>query len=116
LTRAINVDINSLSWSEGRNSHFSMTRAAWFFWFPIRLPQSMMVRAIPERSQRRESPMADDPLRTKPEPPPPQAGSIISLADRDRERRHAAARRLAERHNAALRPRAPLARADEVIE
>jgi hypothetical protein len=47
--------------------------------------------------------MSDDPLRTKPEPPQ-QAGSVISLADRDQERRHEAARRLAEKHNAALRP------------
>jgi hypothetical protein len=47
--------------------------------------------------------MADDPLRTKLEPPQ-QAGSVVSLADRDQERRHAAAQRLAERHNASLRP------------
>jgi hypothetical protein len=56
--------------------------------------------------------MADDPnqtqehftsvRKTKPEPPQ-QDGSVISMADRDQERRHAAARRLAERHNAALR-------------
>jgi hypothetical protein len=50
--------------------------------------------------------MSDDPLRAKPKPPQ-QAGGIISLADRDQERRHEAARRLAERHNAALRPPAP---------
>jgi hypothetical protein len=47
--------------------------------------------------------MADDPRRTKPEPPQ-QAGSVISMADRDQERRHEAARRLAEKHNAAVRP------------
>ena len=47
--------------------------------------------------------MADDPRRIKPEPPQ-QAGSVISLADRNQELRHDAARRLAERHNAALRP------------
>jgi hypothetical protein len=50
--------------------------------------------------------MADDLLRPKPEPQQ-QAGSVISLTDRDQERRHEAARRLAERHNAALRPQAP---------
>jgi hypothetical protein len=48
--------------------------------------------------------MADDPPKPK---LPPQAGRVISLADRDQERRHQAARRLAERHNAALRPQAP---------
>ena len=47
--------------------------------------------------------MVDDPIGPKPEPPE-QAGSVIALADRDQERRHEAARRLAERHNAALRP------------
>ena len=47
--------------------------------------------------------MDDDPSRIKPEPPQ-QAGGVISMADRDQERRHEAARRLAERHNAALRP------------
>ena len=31
-------------------------------------------------------------------------GSVVSLADRDQQLRHEAARRLAERHNAALRP------------
>lgn len=45
--------------------------------------------------------MADGPIGTKPEPRQ-QAGSVISIADR--ERRHEAARRLAERHNANLRP------------
>ena len=49
--------------------------------------------------------MADDPIRTKPEPPQQaKSGSIISLADRDQQLRHEAARRLAERHNASLRP------------
>jgi hypothetical protein len=49
--------------------------------------------------------MADDP--PKPEPPP-QADRVISLEPRrDQECRRAAARRLAERHNAALRPPAP---------
>ena len=47
--------------------------------------------------------MSDDPIGTKPQPLP-KPGSVISLADRDQERRHEAARRLAERHNAALRP------------
>jgi hypothetical protein len=50
--------------------------------------------------------MADDPLRTKPEPPQ-QAGGVVRIADRDQERWHEAARRLAERHNAALRRQAP---------
>ena len=50
--------------------------------------------------------MNDDPIGTKPEPRT-KPGSIISLADRDQERRHAAARRLADRHNASLRPQAP---------
>ena len=35
---------------------------------------------------------------------PQQAGSVVSMADRSQARRHEAARRLAERHNAALRP------------
>jgi hypothetical protein len=48
--------------------------------------------------------MADDPPNPE---PPPQAGSVVSLADRDQDRRHEAARRLAERHNAALRPPGP---------
>ena len=49
--------------------------------------------------------MADDPIRTKPEPPQQaKSGSVISMADRDQQLRHEAARRLAERHNAALRP------------
>jgi hypothetical protein len=60
--------------------------------------------------------MIDDLLRAKLAPisaqppttdlvtPPQQVSSVVSLADHDRERRHAAARRLAERHNAALRP------------
>ena len=47
--------------------------------------------------------MSDDPIRTKPEPPQ-QAGSATSAADRDQQLRHEAARRLAERHNASLRP------------
>ena len=51
--------------------------------------------------------MSDDPLRTKPEPPQGEVGSIISLADRDQELRHEAARRLAQRHNASLRQQAP---------
>ena len=40
---------------------------------------------------------------TKPQPPQ-QDGSVVSLADRDQRLRHEAARRLAERHNAAVRP------------
>ena len=48
--------------------------------------------------------MANDPIGTKPKPEHAKPGSIISLADRDQELRHEAARRLAERHNAALRP------------
>ena len=50
-----------------------------------------------------------DATPAKPEPPTEQAkpGGVISLADRDEERRHEAARRLAEKHNAALRPQAP---------
>jgi hypothetical protein len=40
---------------------------------------------------------------TKPQPPQ-QDGSVVSLADRDQRLRHEAAQRLAERHNAALRP------------
>jgi hypothetical protein len=47
--------------------------------------------------------MTDHPLRPKPKPPQ-QAGSVISLADRDQERRHEAARRLAEKHNAGPAP------------
>ena len=42
--------------------------------------------------------MADDPIRTKPEPPQQaKSGGIISLADRDQDLRHEAARRLAKR-------------------
>ena len=48
--------------------------------------------------------MSDDPFRSKSQPEPQQVGSVVSLADRDQERRHEAARRLAERHNAALHP------------
>ena len=52
--------------------------------------------------------MADDPIRTKPEPPQQaKSGGIISLADRDQDLRHEAARRLAEKHNAGLRPQGP---------
>ena len=47
--------------------------------------------------------MSDDPPRPKPEPPP-KSGSVVSIADRNQELRHEAARRLAERHNASLRP------------
>jgi hypothetical protein len=50
--------------------------------------------------------MSDDPPQTKSNPPL-QASRVISLADRDQERRHEAARRLAEKHNAALRPPGP---------
>ena len=50
--------------------------------------------------------MNDDPIGTKPEPRT-TSGSVISLADRDQERRHEAARRLAEKHNASLRLQAP---------
>jgi hypothetical protein len=48
--------------------------------------------------------MADDSIRTTKPEPRAKSGSVISIADRNQELRHEAARRLAERHNAALRP------------
>jgi hypothetical protein len=49
-------------------------------------------------------PGMSDATPVKPEPPQQACpGSVISIADRDQERRHEAARRLAVRHNAALR-------------
>ena len=48
--------------------------------------------------------MADDSIRTTKPEPRAKSGSVISIADRNQELRHDAARRLAERHNAALRP------------
>lgn len=47
--------------------------------------------------------MSDD-TPAKPEPPRTKPGSVISLADHDQQLRHEAARRLAEKHNASLRP------------
>ena len=41
----------------------------------------------------------------KPRPPvEAKPNSVVSIADRNQERRHEAARRLAEKHNASLRP------------
>ena len=51
--------------------------------------------------------MSDD-TTTKPRPlEQSKRGIVISIADRDQERRHEAARRLAEKHNASLRQQAP---------
>jgi len=51
-------------------------------------------------------PGMSDATPAKPEPPQhAKPGSVVSLADRDQQLRHAAARRLAKRHNAALRAR-----------
>ena len=58
--------------------------------------------------------MADDSIRTTKPEPRAKSGSVISIADRNQELRHDAARRLAERHNAALRPTNARPRSDSI--
>lgn len=48
--------------------------------------------------------MSDTSTKPRPEPEQGKRSSVVSIADRHQERRQEAARRLAEKHNAALRP------------
>ena len=46
----------------------------------------------------------EEPAKPGPEPEQAKPKSVVSIAERNQELRHEAARRLAARHNASLRP------------